>query len=422
MPTYLNTLPANLTAGAPNGLSKPQLLAWSAMRAVANPWDPLECAKLVYALTKAIGMPFAGGAVPTASRPDVAGDNWFTTPPIGEQLAGRAYNQQAFASLLRIGDLLRSSVGDGHSAVVVDIRSNGSGGLDVFVVDNVDGVTTGTNVISKHSLFDSYMSKYWADPSKIFVSRMTEAEAFNGTSRSDLLAGSAQADVVRGYGGGDRIVTGGGDDRILVAGTEGMGDLINAGAGNDTLVMLGTGPVSMAGLDARASSIEVIEASGQWLMGTNGADTFDLRGITLIQGKLAFIDGGDGNDTILGTAFQDEIRGGRGADTLTGGSGAVRDVFKWTSIDEAGVGAGRRDTVTDFQTGIDKLDLSMIDANSILPGNQAFIFTTSSTFGLAPQMARFSGGSLFLNIDGGGSDAEIRLTGVTNLTARDIIL
>ena len=71
------------------------------------------------------------------------------------------------------------------------------------------------------------------------------------------------------------------------------------------------------------------------------------------------INAGAGNDTVMGGKFSDIIIGGDGddlidgmggADVLEGGSGA--DVFKMHSWAYGG------DTIADFESGVDKIDLS----------------------------------------------------------------
>lgn len=59
--------------------------------------------------------------------------------------------------------------------------------------------------------------------------------------------------------------------------------------------------------------------------------------------------GGAGNDTLAGAAGEDTLIAGTGADRLSGGAGA--DVFVFAAD-------GQGDTVTDFQHGQDRLDLS----------------------------------------------------------------
>jgi len=82
-------------------------------------------------------------------------------------------------------------------------------------------------------------------------------------------------------------------------------------------------------------------------------------GTTHIGGPIRdTIVGGSGDDTIFGKGKNDVLNGGagddrlidgRGRDTLTGGSGA--DVFEF-------IKDGRRDKITDFEIGIDRLDFT----------------------------------------------------------------
>ena len=78
--------------------------------------------------------------------------------------------------------------------------------------------------------------------------------------------------------------------------------------------------------------------------------------------------GGDGNDgifggglddRIFGDAGDDSITGDGGSDQLTGGAGA--DTFAWEANDLA---HGYLDHVTDFEVGVDKIDLTEFLASS----------------------------------------------------------
>lgn len=84
----------------------------------------------------------------------------------------------------------------------------------------------------------------------------------------------------------------------------------------------------------------------------------------MLRGEAGFdtLNGGAGNDTLIG---------GLGRDTLWGG--ADKDRFVWASTAESG--ALLSDRVTDFQRGIDTLDLAAIDANTLVAGNQAFVLS-----------------------------------------------
>ena len=92
--------------------------------------------------------------------------------------------------------------------------------------------------------------------------------------------------------------------------------------------------------------------TGSLLDGGNGDDT--LNGSA---GRDILI-GGLGKDTLNGGAGDDLIRGGAGNDQLTGGAG--HDVFRWSLGDAGTAGTPARDVISDFDNtphGGDVLDL-----------------------------------------------------------------
>ena len=85
-----------------------------------------------------------------------------------------------------------------------------------------------------------------------------------------------------------------------------------------------------------------------------------------------------------------------------------------------------RDIITDFSTAqLDKIDLSGIDANSVMLNDQAFLSTilTGGAFTAAGQL-RLVGNILSGNTDSNfaTSEFEIQLTGVTALSGADFLL
>jgi Ca2+-binding RTX toxin-like protein len=80
------------------------------------------------------------------------------------------------------------------------------------------------------------------------------------------------------------------------------------------------------------------------------------------------LDGGRGDDRLNGEDGYDTLIGGQGLDRMAGGAGP--DVLAFLAADDSRVGAGRRDIVTDVETGLDRLDLSAIDAGTRQGGNQ----------------------------------------------------
>ena len=129
------------------------------------------------------------------------------------------------------------------------------------------------------------------------------------------------------------------------------------------------------------------------------------------------IDGGNGNDTLIG---------GSGTDTMTDGGG--NDIYRFLTISDSQVGAAR-DILTDFTRGVDKIDLSAIDANTTIAGDQAFTFVGTGGIGSGGQFNYFiSGSSLIVQaeIEGDGNltvDMQIQLNGgLSAIAATDFIL
>ncbi|KQS87922.1 MULTISPECIES: calcium-binding protein [unclassified Rhizobium] len=107
------------------------------------------------------------------------------------------------------------------------------------------------------------------------------------------------------------------------------------------------------------------------VIGTNYDDVIDTRGGEDTVYGMA------GNDRIYGGSGNDRINGGQGADKLWGGSGV--DTFAYMGTSESTVLAKGRDTIYDFTPG-DRVDLSAMDANTKITGDQAFAFIATKAF------------------------------------------
>lgn len=90
-----------------------------------------------------------------------------------------------------------------------------------------------------------------------------------------------------------------------------------------------------------------------------------------------------GRDTINGGGGNDLIDGGRGQDSMTGGAGS--DIFDFDAPGECSLpgtyGYLFRDLITDFTAGVDDIDVSGMDASSVLAGDNAFTWRGTGTFG-----------------------------------------
>ncbi len=140
------------------------------------------------------------------------------------------------------------------------------------------------------------------------------------------------------------------------------------------------------------------------------------------------LNGLGGNDTINAGAGNDIIIGGAGKDTMSDGGG--NDDYDFNATSESAVGANR-DICTDFTHNVDDIDLSTIDANLNLGGDQAFTFIGNVAFtGTAGEVRFFtSGANIIVQVDlqGDGNqtaDMEIQLTGAAavGINANDFIL
>lgn len=155
-------------------------------------------------------------------------------------------------------------------------------------------------------------------------------------------------------------------------------------------------------------------AAGNFLRGQGGADS--LSGL----GGDDVLRGGTGADSLAGGAGTDRILGGAGADRLAGGVGG--DVFVWSSVAETA--ADRADSIADFLTGRDRIDLSGIDADEATAGGDAFRWLGAAAFdGPAGALRLDASGRLEGDTDGDGlADLAILLGAGTALAADDLIL
>jgi serralysin len=113
------------------------------------------------------------------------------------------------------------------------------------------------------------------------------------------------------------------------------------------------------------------------------------------QGGGDRLKGNTGNDSLFGGAGRDYLEGGLGRDILTGGSG--QDTFRFRSVLESQQGPLSSDLITDLSDD-DRIDLSFIDADTTVAGDQAFL-----------QVAAFTGaaGQLSLTYDAGAQQTTL---------------
>jgi Ca2+-binding RTX toxin-like protein len=242
-------------------------------------------------------------------------------------------------------------------------------------------------------------------------------DTLRGGDDDDSLDGGAGNDLLEGGDGVDTLTGGAGVDR-LDGGTG--ADAMSGGASGDVYVVddLGDSITELAG-----GGVDAVEASITYTLGAE-LENLQLTGGSAINGTgnglsnvitgngaANILDGGAGADTLSGLGGADRLIGGAGADNLTGGLGA--DTFAFSSAD---IGAKvETDRILDlvFADG-DVVDLSGIDANINLGGDQAFAWVTKFSKVAGQALMTYANGvtTIALDVNGDGkADFKIAITG-----------
>jgi hypothetical protein len=271
-----------------------------------------------------------------------------------------------------------------------------------------------------------------------------------GTSTADTINGEAGIDQIAGFSGDDFLAGGAGPDKLFggdgndtISSDRAIGfdgntdvDMIFGGAGND-MIFAGYGDIVDGGEGFDTLNLSYVGAShgitgdtkvlfaGQPLTPGGGTvrniERFDAVALTnfhdvmvigdqadpataygydgddhlIGQENRVVLHGGNGNDLIVGSTANDVLYGDNGNDILIGGpgmdelwGGAGNDRFLFTHT-------GATDTIGDFLSGVDAIDLTGIDADTSAEGNQAFSFIGSAAFsGKAGELRVYNGGSV----------------------------
>ncbi|MDR6531551.1 Ca2+-binding RTX toxin-like protein [Caulobacter rhizosphaerae] len=244
---------------------------------------------------------------------------------------------------------------------------------------------------------------------------VTVTGSATGDANANILISDGSAHTLTGKGGADTLTGGGGADvfayEAIGDSTVGAFDTITDFAhGSDTLgltplitgttkLTLGTDGVDKIlsiDLDGDGVAEGQIKSLGQGLEVTDIVTGVANFGFTITGSSGGdTLTGGSGADIISGADGADSIRGGGGGDTLAGGAGV--DTFLYGAGDSSVL---QWDTITDFATGQDKLDISAVDAGTVA-------------------IAHF-GSSTFVYFGSGGSAGVVQING--DLKTSDLIV
>jgi Ca2+-binding RTX toxin-like protein len=194
-------------------------------------------------------------------------------------------------------------------------------------------------------------------------------------------------------------------------------DTMSAGMGDDTYYVDNTGDVvvenSNEGYDTIISSTSYTLSANVEKMILSGTASIDATGNGL-------------NNLLIGNSGANVLAGGLGNDILTGGAGADTFVFN------TALGAGNIDTIADFSSGSDHIELSQAIFGGIGTGGtlgaNAFASgagVTSATTADQHVLYDTTSGSLYYDADGVGGAASVAfatLAGAPAITAADFVV
>ncbi len=234
------------------------------------------------------------------------------------------------------------------------------------------------------------------------------ADKLAGNTGGNTLSGDAGDDLLNGDAGNDTLVGGVGADRLY--GGAGIDTASYIGAQKGVVANLAT-PTANTG-DAKGDVYSSIEN----LAGSSYGDRLEGNAVAnMLSGGAGndLLNGAAGNDLLNGDAGNDTLIGGIGADDLFGGAGADRFIF--SASNESTLASTGRDSIFDFLAAQgDSIDLSRMDANTKIAGDQAFSFISSAAFtGKAGELRYTSSASdtyIYGDVNGDGkADFSIHL-------------
>ncbi len=297
-------------------------------------------------------------------------------------------------SVFYIGAVYQSLVGQDEINIDLNRATQIGGpaaGDTLISIENIIGGTLGNDTVRGNDV-DNILGE--GQEARLAALNGFDSDAVINDGGNDLLDGRGGNDILAGGDGRDTLIGGSGQDTLF--GDEGA-DNLDGGEGNDILnggtgadVLKGGGNVDAASYSSSSAAVTVTLgeeipigpfggtitvgglASGGDAQGDSLSDIENLIG----SGFADRLTGNTGSNLLSGGGGADTLTGGGGKDSLDGGVGSDTYVFTAKSDSFAFIGnAFDPDRILSFDdSGVfnDIIDLSGIDANELVAGNQAF--------------------------------------------------
>jgi len=211
-------------------------------------------------------------------------------------------------------------------------------------------------------------------------------------------------DVMNIEGGNANLIyMRGGDDEVNITGYDGTQTyMLNGGEGDDTLSFKG----SKTAVDVSVSGLAV--RNFETIIGTNRGDT---------------LSDGDKDTTLNGGRGGDVLTGGGGRDRLYAGKDTNVDRFVFNELSDSHRGLKNTDRIYQFGNN-DLIDLTGIDANEALAGDQAFTFAgTTATANAVWYEVKGKNSFVRADVDGDAkADFSVLVMSTGSVSASDFIL
>ena len=358
-------------------------------------------ADLVIANTAGIGNDTISGTALADMIDGLAGNDSLSGLAGNDSLSGLVGN-----------DTLKGGLGDDTLVGGADDDSlEGGAGNNTYEVDAagdlvVEALNAGTDMVRVALGAGSYVLGANVENATIISSA---AVGITGNALANVLTGNDEANTLSGAVGNDTLSGAAGNDTLDGgAGT----DRLTGGLGDDTYVVDVAGDVVTETAGPDIDEVQVaFAAAGTYTLGLNVENGVIITANTALKVNLT----GNGGDNVLnGGAGNDTLVGGLGNDTLTGGTGADNFVF------DAALGPINMDRITDFQVGVDKIELSALVFSALGNAGDAVTLGVELTYNA-------TSGALVYDADGAGGAAgvTIAILGTTThpaLTAGDLLL